>query len=39
VIYGAGTLQQAHSINEYVEINDMTVAARVYLCSALHLLT
>lgn len=39
VIFGAGTLQQAHSTNEYVEIGDMMVATRVYLCSVLNLLT
>jgi len=38
VIFGAGTLQQAHSMNEYVEIDDMMAATRVYLCSVLGLL-
>jgi len=38
VIYGAGSLQQAHSINEYVEIDDMVVATQVYLRSVLNLL-
>ncbi len=33
VIYGAGSLQQAHSIDEYVEIDDMLVATQVYLGS------
>jgi len=38
VVYGAGSLQQAHSINEYVEIDDMVVATKVYLRSVLNLL-
>ena len=38
VIFGAGRLQQAHSMNEYVEIDDMMVATQVYLCSVLDLL-
>ncbi len=38
VIFGAGTVQQAHSINEYVEIDDMMDATRVYLRSVLDLL-
>ncbi len=38
VIFGAGRLQQAHSVNEYVEISDMMAATRVYLYSALSLL-
>ncbi|MCP4979039.1 MAG: ArgE/DapE family deacylase, partial [Gammaproteobacteria bacterium] len=38
VIFGAGTLQQAHSMNEYVEVGDMMVATRVYLCAVLDLL-
>ncbi|MCP4186621.1 MAG: M20 family metallopeptidase [Gammaproteobacteria bacterium] len=38
VIFGAGTLQQAHSMNEYVEIDDMMIATQVYLCTALDLL-
>lgn len=39
VILGAGSLQQAHSVNEYVEISDMMTATQVYLRSALNLLT
>ncbi len=38
VIFGAGRLQQAHSMCEYVEITDMMIATRVYLCSVLDLL-
>ncbi|MCP4431810.1 MAG: ArgE/DapE family deacylase [Gammaproteobacteria bacterium] len=38
VIFGAGALQQAHSMNEYVEIDDMMITTRVYLCSVLDLL-
>ncbi len=38
VIFGAGALQQAHSMNEYVEIDDMMIATRVYLCTVLDLL-
>ncbi len=37
LIFGAGTLQQAHSNNEYVEIDDMMIATQVYLCSALSI--
>ena len=39
VICGAGTLQQAHSIDEYVEIDDMLRATRIYLLTVLGLLT
>ncbi len=38
VVFGAGRLQQAHSMNEYIDIDDMIVATRVYLCSVLGLL-
>jgi acetylornithine deacetylase len=39
LIFGAGTLQQAHSINEYVELDDMLIATKVYLAAALEILT
>ncbi|MDH3281333.1 MAG: M20 family metallopeptidase [Gammaproteobacteria bacterium] len=38
VIYGAGSLQQAHSINEFVETNDMMAATQVYLRTVLNLI-
>ena len=31
VIFGPGDIEQAHSINEYVRVNDICVAARIYL--------
>ncbi len=38
VIFGPGSLDQAHSSNEYVEIADLEKAARVYFATALRLL-
>jgi len=37
LICGAGSLQQAHSTNEYVEIEDLLLATRIYLISVLSL--
>jgi succinyl-diaminopimelate desuccinylase len=31
VIFGPGDIEQAHSINEYVRINDVCIATRIYL--------
>lgn len=39
LVCGAGSLQQAHSTNEYVEIEDMLLATRIYLVSVLNLAT
>ena len=38
LIFGAGSLQQAHSIDEYVEIDDMMIATKVYLSAAIKIL-
>jgi len=38
VIFGAGSLQQAHSIDEYVEIDEMVAATKVYLTTTIMLL-
>jgi acetylornithine deacetylase len=38
LVFGAGSLHQAHSVNEYVEIDEMLVATRVYLATALDIL-
>ena len=38
VIFGPGTLLQAHSLNEYVNVRDLAAATRVYLWSTLDLL-
>jgi acetylornithine deacetylase/succinyl-diaminopimelate desuccinylase family protein len=38
LIFGAGSLQQAHSINEYIEVDDMLIATRVYLTTVLSIL-
>ena len=37
LIYGAGSVRQAHTTNEYVEIDEMLTATRVYLYSTLKL--
>lgn len=37
LIYGAGSIAQAHSINEYVDIDDWLTATRVYLATLLSL--
>jgi len=39
VILGPGSLSQAHSLNEWVEIDQLTTAAKIYLHAALALLT
>ena len=39
VICGPGSIAQAHSLNEFVELEQVTAAARIYLRSALTLLT
>jgi len=38
LIFGAGSLQQAHSTNEYVELDEMLVATKVYLSAAIKVL-
>jgi len=38
LIFGAGSLQQAHSRNEYVELDEMLVATKVYLSAAIKIL-
>ena len=37
LIYGAGSIAQAHSIDEYVDIDDWLVATKVYLAALLTL--
>ncbi len=37
LVYGAGSLRQAHSVDEYVEIEDMLTATRVYFDTILRL--
>lgn len=37
LIYGAGSIKQAHTVNEYVEVSDMLIASRVYLNAVLAL--
>jgi len=38
VVFGPGSLEQAHTIDEYVEIEELVSATRVYLGTILHLL-
>ena len=38
VIFGPGSLAQAHTLDEYVEIEEVKIATRVYLRTALELL-
>lgn len=38
LICGPGSVAQAHSTNEYVEIDDLIAATKLYLCTALALL-
>jgi len=38
LIFGAGSLQQAHSTNEYVKIDEMLIATKVYLTTAINIL-
>ena len=38
LIFGPGSIAQAHSTNEYVEIDDLVTAAKVYILSVLDLL-
>lgn len=38
LVFGAGSLRQAHSVNEYVEIDEILVATKVYLTTALDIL-
>jgi acetylornithine deacetylase len=38
LIFGAGTLQQAHSVDEYVDIDEMVTATKIYLTAVLNLL-
>lgn len=38
VIFGPGTLAQAHSTDEYVEVDDLIAATKIYLRTALDLL-
>ena len=38
LIFGAGSLHQAHSVNEYVEIDALLIATRIYLATALDIL-
>jgi len=37
VVFGPGSVAQAHSTNEFVAVDDVVAAARVYLTSALEL--
>ena len=37
LIYGAGSIAQAHSINEFVDIDDWMLATRVYLATLISL--
>ncbi len=39
VVFGPGATAQAHSTNEFVEINDMADATKIYLWTVLNLLT
>jgi len=39
LVFGPGALLQAHSTNEYVAIDDVVAATRIYLATALDLLT
>lgn len=38
LVFGPGAIAQAHSINEYVEIEDLVDATKIYLWTALDLL-
>ncbi len=38
LIFGAGSLQQAHSTDEYADIDEMVVATKVYLTATMMLL-
>jgi acetylornithine deacetylase/succinyl-diaminopimelate desuccinylase-like protein len=38
LVFGPGAIGQAHSINEYVEIEDLVNATKIYLWTALDLL-
>ena len=38
LIFGAGSLQQAHSLDEYVELDEMLIATKVYLIAAMGIL-
>lgn len=38
LVFGPGGIAQAHSINEFVEIDDMVAATKIYLWTALDLL-
>jgi len=38
VICGPGSIRQAHTLNEYVEIDQLTAAARIYLRTVLQLI-
>lgn len=39
VVCGPGSINQAHTLDEYVEIDQVTAAARIYLRTALELLS
>lgn len=39
LVFGPGALEQAHSLNEYVEIDDLVFCTRVYLSAVADLLT
>jgi acetylornithine deacetylase/succinyl-diaminopimelate desuccinylase-like protein len=38
VICGPGSIMQAHTLDEYVAIEELTAAARIYLRTVLQLL-
>jgi acetylornithine deacetylase/succinyl-diaminopimelate desuccinylase family protein len=38
LIFGAGSLQQAHSKNEYVELDEMLIATKVYLAATIKII-
>lgn len=38
LVFGPGAIAQAHSTNEFVEIEDVVTATKVYLCAALDIL-
>jgi acetylornithine deacetylase len=38
VICGPGSINQAHTLDEYVEIDQLTAAAKIYLRTVLKLL-
>ncbi len=38
VVCGPGSIYQAHTLDEYVAIDELTASARIYLCAVLRLL-